>query len=70
MITLSVPDMSCGHCAGVITKSIKALDSQAVIAFDMPARAVEIDTSAAPAAVLDALSDAGYPAEMKAARPA
>jgi len=70
MIKLSVPDMSCGHCAGVITTALKALDSQAVIAFDMPARAIDVDTGAAPSAVLDALSAAGYPAVVKAATPA
>ncbi|MDQ1923979.1 heavy-metal-associated domain-containing protein [Massilia pseudoviolaceinigra] len=62
MIKLSIPDMSCGHCAGVITKTVKELDQDAVIAFDMPARTVELNTTAAQERVVASLADAGYPA--------
>lgn len=62
MIKLSIPDMSCGHCAGVITKTVKQLDGAAVIAFDMPARTAELTTSAAQEEVVAALAEAGYPA--------
>lgn len=62
MITLNVPDMSCGHCAGVITKAVKQLDSNAVLDFDMPAHTVKVQTSAPVAQVLATLDDAGYPA--------
>jgi copper chaperone len=61
VIKLSIPDMSCGHCSGAITKALKELDSHAVIEFDMPARTVSVDTSAAEAVVRDTLADAGYP---------
>ena len=59
---LHIPDMSCGHCAGVITKALKALDPQAAIEFDMPARAAQVNTSQSAEAVLQALDAAGYPA--------
>lgn len=62
MIKLSVPDMSCGHCAGVITNTIKGLDSGATVEFDMASRTALIDTSADDAAVREALAAAGYPA--------
>lgn len=62
MIKLSIPDMSCGHCAGVITNTIKGLDNSAVVEFDMAARTATINTSAGQAEVSAALAQAGYPA--------
>jgi copper chaperone len=62
MLKLHIPDMSCGHCAGVITKTVKALDQDAVLGFDMPARTVELDTRATLDSVVASLADAGYPA--------
>ena len=62
MIKLSIPDMSCGHCAGVITKALKQLDQDAAVEFDMPQRTIQVRTSAPAEEVLTALSDAGYPA--------
>ena len=64
MTKLTVPDMSCGHCAGVITKALKDLDQGASIAFDMPAREIDIDTQVPLDAVVAALADAGYPATL------
>lgn len=62
MITLKVPDMSCGHCTGVITKAIKELDQAATIGFDMHNRMVQVDTAQPQDAVAKALTRAGYPA--------
>lgn len=62
MIKLNVPDMSCGHCAGVITKTLKELDCNATIEFDMPKRIVSVTTSEASADIIAALNEAGYPA--------
>ena len=64
MITMNVPDMSCGHCAGVITKALKQLDSTAEVGFDMHNHRVQVETSSNPGTVLDAMSDAGYPATL------
>ena len=62
MITLKVPDMSCGHCVSVITKTLTALDAGASIRVDLPQRLVELETTASPDAVRGALEEAGYPA--------
>lgn len=62
MIRLNIPDMSCGHCAGVITKALKALDQDAEITFDMARHLVEVRTGASAPAVLDTLAQAGFPA--------
>lgn len=64
MLTLHVPDMSCGHCSGVITKALKGLDPSAVIGFDMHNHLVQVDTKAAADAVLTAVDAAGYPATL------
>lgn len=62
MIRLNVPDMSCGHCAGVITKAMKALDPDASVAFDMHNHMVEIGSAQPAEVVMKALEQAGYPA--------
>lgn len=62
MIRLNIPDMSCSHCAGVITKALKTLDQDAAITFDMAQHVVEVRTGASAAAVLDTLAQAGFPA--------
>jgi copper chaperone len=64
MMKFSIPDMSCGHCSGVITKAIKEIDSAATIDFDMAARTATINSSADQATVREALAEAGYPAAL------
>ncbi|MEO8391320.1 MAG: heavy-metal-associated domain-containing protein [Polaromonas sp.] len=59
----NVPDMSCGHCAGVINKAVKALDPAAQVSVDLPARKVTIESSEDRQTVAEALAEAGYPAE-------
>lgn len=62
MIRLNVPDMSCGHCAGVITKAMKTLDPDATVAFDMHNHMVEVGSTHPAAEIMKALEKAGYPA--------
>lgn len=62
MITLNIPDMSCAHCVGVITKAIKALDGDAVLDFTLPERMVQVQTTVDSATLLATLDEAGYPA--------
>ncbi len=64
MITLNVPDMSCGHCSGVITKALRALDPAAVVGFDMHNHQVQVDTTHGADAVIKVLAAAGYPATL------
>ena len=37
-----IPDMSCGHCAGVITKTVRQLDAGATVSIDLPAKKVTV----------------------------
>lgn len=64
MITLNVPDMSCAHCSGVITKALRELDPAATVGFDMHNHQVQIDTAHGADAVLKAMTAAGYPATL------
>lgn len=64
MIKLSIPDMSCGHCTGVINKTVKDLDAAAVVNFELATRTATVSTSADPDEVCDALAAAGYPAAL------
>ena len=65
MVKLKIPDMSCGHCAGVITKAIKALDADAGIEFDMPQHLALVNSAAAVNTLLASLESAGYPATVE-----
>lgn len=60
MITLSIPDMSCGHCKTTIEQTIKSLDPAATLDFDMPARTLDLQTVAPLQTVQIALNAAGY----------
>lgn len=59
----TVPDMSCGHCVGVITKTVKALDPSATLSTDLQTKKVTVQTTQDRATVAAALAEAGYPTE-------
>lgn len=61
MIEFEVKDMSCGHCVGVITKTIAALDPAAKVHTELPTHRVRVDTQVPRAQVEHALKEAGYP---------
>jgi copper chaperone len=58
--TLSVPDMSCGHCRGSIEKAL--LPAGAQLSFDMGAREVTVTAGPAPDAACAALAAIGFDA--------
>ena len=59
---LHIENMTCGGCARAVGKTIAQLDENARIEADPASRSVVVQTSAAPAAVLQALDAAGFPA--------
>lgn len=67
MLKLNVPDMTCGHCAGVVTKAIQGVDAGAEVGVDLKTQTVTIDASSDAAAFTQALDAAGYPATVSAA---
>ncbi len=61
MIAFEVNDMTCGHCASMITKSLKSTDKDAKVTFDLGKRLVMVEPTEADAqALADAIVEAGY----------
>ena len=63
MTTFHIPDMSCGHCVGVITKTVKQLDPRATVEADLASHTVRIQSEKDPGTLATALAEAGYPAQ-------
>jgi copper chaperone len=61
MIKLSVPDMSCGHCAATIEKAVKSVDGGAKVSVDQAAKTVAIETTAQFQSISKAVDEAGFP---------
>lgn len=55
-----VPDMTCGHCAGVITRALKDSDPACTVVIDLPAHRVTIESTQDRDSLRQALIDAGY----------
>jgi len=60
MLKLSVPKMSCGHCASTIEKAVKSVDPGAKITVDLSKATVAISTSSSGKAISQAIKQAGY----------
>lgn len=63
MLKLNVPDMTCGHCAGTVTKVVKSVDAAAQVTIDLPTQTVTIASAADAAKFKAAMDAAGYPAQ-------
>ena len=59
----NIPAMSCGHCAGVISQTVKALDPSAQVNVDLASKKVVVESSQDRHIVAKALAEAGYPAQ-------
>jgi len=62
MLRLKVPDMTCGHCAIVVSQAVHSVDADAKVDIDLGTKAVSITTSSDPDEVTLALAAAGYAA--------
>lgn len=61
MITFELKDMSCGHCVGVINKTIADIDKQAKVNVDLPTHKITIESTFESDEFAEALTAAGYP---------
>lgn len=61
MLKMTIPSMSCGHCVKSITETVQQLDANAVVEADTDSKQVSVSSSASDAAVIVALTEAGYP---------
>ncbi|OAT51960.1 heavy-metal-associated domain-containing protein [Providencia heimbachae] len=63
MITLTIPNMTCGGCAKSVTKALLNVDAQAQIETDPTTRKVQVKSNIEESTLRTALSAAGYPAD-------
>lgn len=59
---LKVDEMSCGHCAAAVTKAVEGAADGAKADIDLAKGEVTVTGTTDTAAVIAAISDAGYPA--------
>ncbi len=64
MLTLTIADMSCGHCKAAVEQAIAAADPAARAEVDLAAKTARIDSAVPPAHILSALQKAGYHADI------
>jgi copper chaperone len=64
MTTLSIPDMSCGHCKAAVEAALAAVPGTRNVVVDLAGRQVSLESVAPMAALLAALNAAGYPAQV------
>jgi copper chaperone len=70
MITFQVNDMTCGHCAGAITRAIGAVDPAAAVEVSVPDKLVRITSGTDESRLAAAIREAGYtPQPVEAAPP-
>jgi copper chaperone len=61
MLSFRVDDMTCDHCASIITKAMKAVDRDAKVSVDLGAHLVQVESAQADARRFsEALTGAGY----------
>ena len=60
MLTLDIPNMTCGHCVRAITQAVTAADPVAKVQADLPNHQVRVDTALTREAVAAVLTEAGY----------
>lgn len=60
MFEFHVPDMSCGHCVGVITKAVKKIEPQAIVEVDLATKSVRIDGASNADKIRNAIREAGF----------
>ena len=67
MVTLKVENMSCGHCAAAVRNAVASVDPAAEIEVDLARGIVSVRSAADEARIGEAIREAGYPNEKRAA---
>ena len=63
MMEFKVPAMSCGHCVAAVTGAVKSVDPAASVEIDLDQKNLRVSSNADAdrAALVAALTEAGYP---------
>ena len=62
MTTLSIPDMTCGHCKASVESALAALGDAGTVSVDLAAKTATATGPATPTRLLKALDEVGFPA--------
>ena len=60
-ITLTLPDMSCGHCKSAVTDAVQRVDPTARVDVDLGTKQVRIQSQRPAQEFKQALAEEGYP---------
>ena len=60
MVTFQVNDMTCGHCASMISRAIAGVDKAAQLDIRIAQKLVRVGSTAPAAELAEAIRDAGY----------
>ena len=63
-ITLSVTGMTCGHCVHAVTKALTAVAGVEKVSVSLDAGRARVDGKASPAALIRAVEEEGYKAQV------
>lgn len=61
MLQMTIPSMTCGHCVRSITETVQQLDANAYVTADTTSKLVSVDANVTDAAIILALTEAGFP---------
>ncbi len=63
-ITLSVTGMTCDHCVRLVTKTLQAVAGVEKASVSLDTGRARVDGKASPAALIQAIEDEGYRAQV------
>lgn len=63
--TYTVTGMSCAHCVASVTEEVSELDGVIAVDVNLPSGRLVVDGQVDEAAVLGAVAEAGYTAELR-----
>ena len=61
-IELTLPDMTCGHCARTVTSTVQKLNATAQVQIDLPNHKMIIQTNQPTETMKQTLANENYPA--------
>ncbi|MES2868042.1 MAG: heavy-metal-associated domain-containing protein [Pseudomonadota bacterium] len=62
MQTFTVDGMTCGGCAGAVTRAVKMIDQQAEVEVDLATKTVKVESALPALQIIDAITTAGFDA--------
>lgn len=61
MHEFQLPNMTCGHCAGMVNQTLQMADPDCKVQVDMSKRLVTVQSAEDRQTLAEALTEAGYP---------